>query len=582
MSRSLSFSELTSYFLQLEETRSRNEMTDILVDLFKETPNSEVDIVCYLVLGQINAEYEEEVLGLGNKMVAKAISIASSKSKQEVQELFRETGDLGTVAEKISGETKTLNSFFGEQKELTVTEVHQGLKDISRFEGSGSYDKKLRTLAGLITRADKVGARYIVRISLGKLRLGIGAMTLLDTLAKTYTGDKKNRPEVERAYNISSDVGLVGKKLAYKGHKGLEDIEVEVGRPIRMMLAQRLENLDEVKDKLEDRFAAEVKYDGERMQIHKKNDEVKIYSRRMEDITHQYPDVVKAINQSIGSKEVIVEGEAVAYKDGELQDFQTLMQRKRKYDIQKYVEKIPVKIFLFDMLYKEDSLLDKPFPERRKKLEQTISENEIVKCSDIIKTTELREVEKFFNKSVDEGQEGIMIKSCSKDSIYRAGAREWLWIKWKKDYETRMSDTVDLTVVGGFAGRGRRSGLYGALLCAAYNKQKDIFETVCKLGTGFSDETLEELPEKLKPFESEKKPARVSSKIEPDQWFKPEFVVEVLGAELTKSPVHTAGIDTIGNEGIAIRFPRFIGFRADKKSEDSTTTKEIMVMYEKN
>ncbi|UOY10305.1 ATP-dependent DNA ligase [Methanonatronarchaeum sp. AMET6-2] len=581
MSRSLSFSELTSFFLQLEETRSRNEMTDILVDLFKKTPAGDVDIVCYLVLGQINAEYEEEVLGLGNKMVAKAISIASSKTKQEVQELFRETGDLGTVAEKLSGETKTLNSFVGEQKELTIREVHQGLKDISRFEGSGSYDKKLRTLAGLITRADKVGARYIVRIALGKLRLGIGAMTLLDALAKTYTGDKENRPEVERAYNISSDVGLVGKKLADKGLKGLENIEVEVGRPIRMMLAQRLENLDEVKDKLEEWFAAEVKYDGERMQIHKKDDEVKIYSRRMEDITHQYPDVVKAINQSIETKEVIVEGEAVAYKDGELHDFQTLMQRKRKYDIQKYVEKIPVKIFLFDMLYKKDSLLDKPFPERRQQLEQTISENEIVKCSDIIKTTELREVEDFFNKSVDEGQEGIMIKSCSRDSVYRAGAREWLWIKWKKDYETEMSDTVDLTVVGGFAGRGRRSGLYGALLCAAYNKQKDIFETVCKLGTGFSDETLEKLPEKLKPFESERKPARVSSEIEPDQWFEPGVVVEVLGAELTKSPVHTAGSKTIGKEGIAIRFPRFIGFRTDKKPEDTNTTKEIIDMYNK-
>ncbi|OUJ19299.1 ATP-dependent DNA ligase CDC9 [Methanonatronarchaeum thermophilum] len=581
MSQSLSFSELTNYFLKIEETRSRNEMTDILVDLFKSTPASEVYIVCYLVLGQINAEYEEAVLGLGNKMVAKAISIASSKTKQEVQELFRETGDLGTVAQKISGETKTLNSFFGEQKELTVTEVHQGLNDISRFEGSGSYDKKLRTLAGLITRADSVDARYIVRISLGKLRLGIGAMTLLDALAKTYTGDKENRPEVERAYNISSDVGLVGKKLADKGLKGLEEIEVEVGRPIRMMLAQRLEILDEVKDKLEDRFAAEVKYDGERMQIHKKDGEVNIYSRRMEDITHQYPDVVQAINQSIESKEVIVEGEAVAYEDGELQDFQTLMQRKRKYDIHKYVEKIPVKIFLFDILYKEDSLLDKPFPERRKKLEQTISENEIIRCSDIIKTTELREVEEFFNKSVDKGQEGIMIKSCSKDSVYRAGAREWLWIKWKKDYETGMSDTLDLTVVGGFAGRGRRSGLYGALLCAVYNKKKDIFETVCKLGTGFSDETLEKLPEKLRPFESERKAARVSSEIKPDQWFEPEIVVEVLGAELTKSPVHTAGYDEIGEEGIAIRFPRFIGFRPDKNSEESTTTDELIDMYKK-
>ncbi|WGI17622.1 ATP-dependent DNA ligase [Methanonatronarchaeum sp. AMET-Sl] len=578
---SLLFSDLIDVFLRLEETRSRNEMTDILVDLYEITPSSDVGIVSYLVLGQIDADYKDVKLGLGDKMVAESLSIASSRSKKEIQEMYREEGDLGTVAEKVSSSTKNLNQFLDEEKDLLVQEVYQGLKDISSFEGDGSHDRKIRRLAGLITQASGDGARFLTRIALGKLRLGVGAMTLLDALAKTYSGSDENRPEVEHAYNISSDIGLVAEKLSKNGLKGLNQIDVEVGRPIRMMLAQRLEKLEDIKDKIEGRFAAEVKYDGERMQIHKSGDNIQIFSRRLEDITNQYPDVVRSIRRSVGSEDVIIEGEAVATKDGELQDFQTLMQRKRKYDVEQYVEKIPVKLFLFDMLYKNKSLLNQPFSVRRKKLQQTIQTKDKLELSKLTTTQEISEVESFFQQAVDRGQEGIMLKSCGEDSVYRAGARDWQWIKWKKDYQTSMSDTVDLTVIGGFAGKGRRSGLYGTLLCAAYNKEKDIYQTVCKVGTGFTDQDLEQLPNLLQPHKTKRKPARVESDITPDQWIQPNIVVEILGAELTKSPVHTAARNKKDKKGIAIRFPRYIKLRQDKGPTDSTTTQELKQMYKK-
>ncbi len=578
------FSAVAKHLEKLEGTQARLKMIEILEDLFEETPPSQIDKICYLVLGEIDASYKHKKLGLGEKLVERAIGRAFSLTTDEVEDMFKEEGDLGLVAEIASKKSSGgLEAFTDEEtSNYTLNQVHSGLIKIAECEGSGSQERKLKTLSGLLSNSTEKGVRYITRIALGKLRLGIGDMTILDALAETFTGSKENRPPIEHAYNISSDVGLVAKKVAKKGLDGLDEIDLKIGRPIRMMLAQRLKKLSEIKEKMGGgEFAAEEKYDGERMQVHKDGGEVKLFSRRLDDITDQYPDVVEYVKENVVSEKAIIEGEAVAIEDGELKSFQRLMRRKRKYDIEEFVEKIPVKLFLFDLLYVDnESYLKKSYPNRRHKLEEIIDESSNLTLSGRIVTDNLDKIDDFFEKSINRGSEGIIAKSCSEDSIYRAGAREWLWIKWKKDYTTELSDTLDLTIVGAFAGKGRRSGMYGALLCAAYNKEKDVFETVCKVGTGFSDEVLEKLPNKLEEYEINHKPARVVSEIEPTQWFQPNKVLEIQGAELTKSPVHSAGRDEINEDkGIAIRFPRFVNFREDKSAEESTSVNELIEMY---
>ena len=316
------------------------------------------------------------------------------------------------------------------------------------------------------------------------------------------------------------------------------------------------------------------------MQIHRKGNALFIYSRRLENITGQYPDVAENVRKSVKAEEFIIEGEGVAVDaEGKLLPFQTVMQRKRKYDIEEYTKKIPVCLFAFDILYLDGkSYMQKPYPERRAALERIIKPNSRVQLAERIVTDNPDEIEEFFFTSLARGCEGIIAKSCAEDSVYRAGAREWLWIKWKKDYLERMQDTLDLVAVGAFAGRGRRAGSYGALLCAAYNPKKDAFETVCKLGTGLKDEVLDELPGKFKTLLIPKKATRVISDMKADYWFEPKIVVEVVGAEVTQSPIHTCARSELG-KGLAVRFPRFQNYRANKSPEQATTTAEIIEIF---
>ena len=398
-------------------------------------------------------------------------------------------------------------------------------------------------------------------------------MTVLDALAIAYTGSKENKAQLEKAYNICPDVGIIAETLAKKGLKGIEKIDVHVGRPIKMMLAQRVEALDEVHEKIPGKLGVEAKYDGERIQAHKtKEGKITLFSRRMDTITEQYPDVVQYLQEQISAKEFVVEGEVIAIdKEGKSLHFQVLMQRKRKMDIDEYVKKVPVQLKLFDLLYYNGkSFLHESYEKRTEQLTKIVSKGKHLTLADKIVTDDVQEVEKFFQKMLKEKQEGVMIKGM--DSEYQAGTRGWNWIKWKKEYHTEMTDTFDLVIVGAFYGRGKRSGTYGALLCACYNEKDDTFETVTKLGTGLTDEMLAELPKKLKKYQVDHKPARVVvSDIKPEVWFEPAIVVEVLAAEITKSPSHALGL--------ALRFPRFVKLRDDKKAEQATTSKEIKQMY---
>ncbi|MBI1729897.1 ATP-dependent DNA ligase [Candidatus Acetothermia bacterium] len=576
----LKFSDLVDVFERLDATRSGNEMIEILSGFFARVPIAVIDITSYFIQGNVVAEHEDVNLNIGERLMAEAIARASGKSREEIDQLHVERGDFGLVAELVIKNS----TISGEP--LTVRRVHDQLLEIAHAGGSGSQEAKLNILANLLNLATPVEAKYVVRIALGVLRLGAGTMTLLNALAVTFTQDKRNKKYLERAYNLGGDVGLIARTVATSGIAGLSQMTIQVGHPIKMMAAQRVQKLNELFERMPHGLAAEFKYDGERLQCHKRGEHVSIYSRNLENITAQYPDIVDRIRNFIRAKEAIVEGEAVALVPGttdQFQVFQVLMRRKRKHEIEKYVEEIPVKLFLFDVLFVDgENMMEKSYPERRKILEKLVSKSELIEPASAFISDNPEEIEAFFLESLEKGFEGIMAKSCAPDSIYRAGAREWSWIKWKREYESDLVDTFDVVVIGGIAGRGKRSGTWGALLCAVYNPELDRFESLCKVSTGFNDEDLGKLPEMFKTAEISHVSPRVYSKMEPTRWFEPRVVLEISGAELTKSPIHTCGMgDDESSPGLALRFPRFLRFRDDKDAEQATSAKEVVALYKK-
>lgn len=585
----LKFAVLTEAFEKLEGITARTEMTAVLVDLLKKTPSEVVDKVVYLMQGKLYPDWMGmPELGIGEKLIIRAVATATGASEATVEKEYKQVGDLGLAVESLKNKSRqvSLITFLGATTQpLTVSQVYQTLDRIAKATGSGSIDLKVKLLSGLLKQAEPKEARYIVRIVEGRLRLGVAEATLMDAMAIHYGKSKETREVIERAYNLRSDLGYIAKMLASQGIEGLKKITIKVGVPIRPMLAERLSSPEEILKKAGGKVIAEYKYDGERAQIHKDLDKVYIFSRRLENITHQYPDVVELVKTRLKARKAIVEGEIVCVdpETGELRPFQELMHRKRKYDIHLAVKEYPVSVYLFDVLYVEgvDYTL-KPLLERRKALESIIEESENFKVAEYIMTEDPEELESFFLKALEYGCEGLVVKAIHGGAIYQAGARGWLWIKYKRDYKSEMIDTVDLVVVGAFHGRGKRGGTYGALLMAAYDPEEDMFKTVCKVGTGFTDEELASLPEKFEQFTIQHKHPRVDSKIEADVWFTPEVVAEVIGAEITLSPMHTCGYSRVKEgAGLAIRFPRFINWRSDKRPEDATTVEEIIEMYKK-
>jgi DNA ligase-1 len=579
----LLYYEIADAYEKIEATTKRLEMTDLLVDLLKKTPKEIIDKVVYLTQGKIYPDFIKLEIGVAERLAIKALARASGRRESEIEEDMKKSGDIGETAQKFVAQKRQITFF---QQPLTVQRVYETFDKMARASGSGAVDTKISLLAGLLADATPKEAKYIMRTVTGNLRLGIADMTVLDALAIAYGGGKEARELIERAYNISSDLGRVAKVLAEKGLSGIKKFQVVVGEPIRPMLAERLSSPEEILEKLGGKCIAEYKYDGERIQAHKKGDEITLYSRRLEDISDQYPDAIELLKQHVLAKEAILEAECVAIDPdtGEMRPFQELMHRRRKYGIEKAMEEYPVSLFMIDALYVDGKDLTlEPYPVRRKTLESVVKEGERVKIAKHIITDNVKELESFFLEAIEEGCEGLMCKSIAEDSVYQAGARGWLWIKYKRDYKSEMTDTVDLVIVGAFHGRGKRAGTYGALLLAAYNPDNDTFETVTKCGTGFTDEDLAKLPEMMKKHVIQHKHPRVNSMIEADVWFEPKVVIEVLGAEITLSPIHTCAMDTIRKgSGLAIRFPRFTGnYRLDKSAEDATTISEIIEMYQK-
>jgi len=445
----MKFIKLAEIYKELEHISSGNKMREILSNFYKSVPEEEIQAATYLTMGEITSPYDDIVIGMADKMVLRAVNKASKKSEKEIKKDYKKLGDIGLTAEKYVQETKP---------RLTVQEVFSGLHKIAAASGTGSQEVKVDILAGLLKKATKLEACYIARIVSGKIRLGLGDKTILDSLSIAFTGTKEARKELDKAYHVCPDVGKIAKIYMTKGLKGLEKIEVELNRPIQMMLCQRIQTIEDAEKKLGMLVAVEDKYDGERIQAHKKGKEIKLYSRRLDDITNQFPDIVEQIKKNIKAKNCIIEGEAVAVDSkGNLLPFQKLMQRRRKYKIEEYIKKIPVCLFLFDLLYLNGkNFIHKPYFQRHDALKKIVKETKNLKLATrtICKNTDC--IEDFFKSIVKRGGEGIVIKSLAKDSVYEAGKRGWNWIKWKPEYSKGLRDTFDLAVVGAFYGKGKR------------------------------------------------------------------------------------------------------------------------------
>lgn len=592
----MKFSKLAEYYEKLEATSKRLELVDILSKLFGESDSAEIGKICYLIQGRVAPFYMPIELGMAESMVAQAIAKAYGKTKDEVIKSYRHLGNIGLAAQELAKSHKA-------SANLTVSDVFSGLRKIADLGGEGSVEQKITTLANILKDLDSISVKHVVNIPLGTLRLGIGDPTVMDALSIAKTGDKKLRPIIEDAYNKTSDLGYVAAEFFKHGEKGLATIKLIVGKPVRPALAERMPNADEVVKRMGDKFAAEPKFDGFRVQIHlnrrksliansslKDNDErktindkqsVRIFSRNLEDMTHSFPDLADGVLKEVKAKSVIMEGEAIAFNPltEEFLPFQETTKRRRKYKIEETAKALPLVCFAFDILYLDgEDITGKPETERRKLLEKIVAHgNQTIRIAEQRVISTAKEIQEFFSEAISDGLEGLMIKKL--DAPYKAGGRGFHWIKFKRASSGDLADTVDCVLLGIYSGKGKRTEFgVGGLLVGIYNNKDDVFETISRVGTGLTDEEFRKVHEIGKKLRLEHKPARVRSKIEPSYWVEPKEVLEIYADEITKSPIHTAGEED--GIGYALRFPRLVKFReADKRPEDSTTVNEIKKLY---
>ncbi len=578
------FRELADYYDRLSGVSSRLKMIDILAELFKKAPADEAAQIVYITQGVLAPPFEGVEFGVAEKMAQEAISVATGYAVEQVVKEYRKAGDLGDAASALRQESRLKGMRHSRQ---SVAEVYSAMRRIAQTSGQGSKDSKIRLLANMIAAATPAEARYLVRYPLGELRLGAGDATMLEALSLAATGSRGFKGELERAYNLCSDLGLVAKELFRGGETSIREFHVTLFKPVRPALAERLPTAEAILERMRGRAAVEQKYDGFRVQVHKDGSEVRLFSRRLEDTTEMFPDIVSAVRREVRAGKAILEGEAIAFNEatGEFHPFQETIQRKRKHGVAEKAEQMPLHLFAFDLLYLNGrSYLDEPYEKRRDGLEAVLKGGAIIRPTTRILTSSPRELESFFSASIESGLEGIVAKDLA--APYIAGARKFSWIKMKRSYKGELSDTLDLVVVGYYLGRGSRAEFqFGGLLCAAYNKKRDMFETISRIGTGFTEAQMMALKAKLDKIKRKSKPARLDSLIAPDFWVEPRYVVTIRADEITRSPMHTCGRERQpdGTEtGYALRFPRIVGdeaIRSDKSIEDATTTEEVSEMF---
>ncbi|MFH2019395.1 MAG: ATP-dependent DNA ligase [bacterium] len=585
----MEFRRLVEYFTQIEKTTLRNEMMEILAKLLGEVGKDEIAEVVNLSLGQLRPKFDRLEFGLAEKMVIRAIAEARGQRLEEITKRFKVGGDLGEIMIE-KGERVGIR---GEEKELTVGEVFKELEGIAKESGQGSQERKITRLARLLKKLEPESGKYVVRVVMGKLRLGFSDKTILDALSYFEFGSKEGREEVERAYQVFPDVGKISKWVKVGGIKSLKDkAQVQLGTPVMSALAQRLRTAEEMIEKMGE-VVVEPKYDGQRVEIHwsrnkqREQDEseggqdalfkdekpkewVKTFTRNLDENTKMFPELERMGGQITG-EEVILDSEAVGYEPetGKMVPFQTTITRKRKHGVSAAQKTVPLRFYVFDILYKDGkSLLSKPLLERRKILENTIKKGEVLEVDDAIITKKASELRAYHTKQLSQGLEGALVKKSQ--GKYEPGRQGWNWVKFKEEEGEvgKLSDTVDGVVMGYYVGKGKRQkfGL-GAFLVGVREGEKIL--TIAKIGTGITDKQFDEIYQKLENLKTKDKDKNyvVGKSLVPDFWVKPELVVEVAADEVTNSPTHTSGY--------ALRFPRLVRLRTDKTYEEATTVVEV-------
>jgi DNA ligase-1 len=555
---------LAEAFERLERTSSYLEKNSIIVDLFKRTPHEEMERVVLLMLGRPWPAYVSKETGVGLQQLKKAIASASGYSMSEVEKLMRELGDLGEVAARLVGRRRQVTLFT---ERLTVKRVFEKIKELPEITGEGSVDRKIASVSELLASASPIEAKFIVRTVLGDLRIGVAEGRLRDAIAQAFDLDPD---EVEHAYMLTTDYSLVAKAASQGGREGLKRLSITVGHPVSPMLAQRAEDIGEIMERMGGKAAFEIKLDGIRVQVHRSGNNIQIFTRRMEDYTSMFPDMIEPLRKSIAVDSAVLDGELVAIdpRSGKPMPFQEVLKRRRKYGIAKAAGEIPVEVHFFDVLLAEGRMMiDEPYVKRRKVLERIVREGDRVKVVEQRVLSNPDDIKKFVEEALALGHEGLMAKDLN--STYRAGRREFLWLKLKP-----VLETLDLVVVGAHYGKGKRAGVFGSYVLAARDAETGRYKTVTRCGSGFTDDDLKDLTTRFKKIAMKSPHEDVDIEIECDVYFPPEVVFEIAYEEIQKSPEekHTSLM--------GLRFPRFVRIREDRRAEEATTVGDIEELFE--
>lgn len=573
------FHTVARFFDELETISSRTLMTEKLAELLSHATPAQARQLMYFCLGTLNPPYIHTQFAIARKSMVKIIARMLQRSADDIEATSAEVGDYGAYY----AQHKTGHDVI---HEVTVQQVYQALQHIEHVEGAGSQELKQQLVVDLLERLSPQEGKYVIRIILGTLRLGFSDMTLLDALSLLLAGDKSVKKTLEHAYNLCADLGAVAEVAKRDGIEGVKAMSVVVGIPIRLAAAERLPTAQDIVEKLGP-CVAEPKLDGFRLQIHKGGVDgkpfVRFFSRNLLDMSDSFPDLVDAV-LALPCKSLICEGEAIAYNPntGNFVPFQETVKRKRKHNIEEAAQDLPLRVYLFDLLYLNGHLLlDKHLVTRRTELKSLINDSQqttIVLIEEVAITT-AQELEAYFYQQLGDGLEGVVVKRP--DTAYQPGKRNFNWIKLKRQESGELSDTLDCVILGYYYGEGKRASFgVGAFLVGLYNVSKDQYQTVAKIGTGLSDAQWRQLRLDLDKIAVPHKPVLVScdSGLYPDVWVNPERVVMVRADEITRSPVHTAGKEA-HEYGYALRFPRYMGDRPDKSAQESTTVAELKSLF---
>lgn len=581
----MDYSKLVELYERLASTTKRLEKTYFLADFLKKTPADDLDVIVLLVQGKIFPTWDETKIGVASRMVIKAINVATGIEPDKIEKDWKKTGDLGKTAENLIGKKKqrTLMS-----QKLTVKKVFANLRRLPEMEGSGSVDQKIKLIAELLTSASPLEARYLVRTVLEELRAGVGEGGIRDSIVWAFFGDKvnigydekekkinpENREEynkyldaVQHAFDILNDFGEVAILAKTKGLDELESVSVAVGKPLKVMLFQKAESIKDAFERVGKPAACEFKYDGFRMEVHKSHGKIKIFTRRLDEVTKQFPEVVDYVEKYVAGSNFILDAEAVGFnpKTGKYLAFQSISQRiKRKYDIDEMSEKFPIELNVFDIIeFEGKSMLNEPFEKRRKLIEKIIKDHpkKLVVAKQLV-TESVEKAEIFYQAALKDGQEGIMVKNLG--GIYKPGSRVGFGVKVKP-----VMESLDLVIVGATWGEGKRSGWFTSFILACRDQDSGEFLEIGRVGTGIKELETEdgvsfkEMTEMLKPYIISEKGKEVL--------IKPKIVIEINFEEIQKSPTYSSGY--------ALRFPRLVRVRDDKPAREASDLDLVEDLY---